>query len=356
MANCSLLYHLIVGCLLSLKGECSNLTCQVTPQDLETVLVTWSGTHHGPVEIVFGPLGVSYYIVHPVVNPLTTSTTLENLLPFTSYQLLVRSTTLSSTILQSDTVYFNTSDFLSPGDPLLGRNYKVQEVFLILFVLVLWVVVLCIFFQRWGKIRSLLPYQPVYSKEMVEKIEKIETEKKIRNSRTSFSFFPIESDNGVKQGIITTSESNFPTCQTSSTICLPYSCTKDMACEQRRKTKSAEHVSCPRIVIDKSVSQQLRSSSQSLPMEGERQPEYLLNIPGGNNQDSQAKHRKSGNCSQPFIPSTISSKSFIPSTISSKSFIPSNISSKTFIPSNISSKTRAISESFLTTLRRSEEN
>ena len=49
-----------------------------------------------------------------------------------------------------------------------------------------------------GKIRSLLPYQPVYSKEMVEKIEKIETEKKIRNSRTSFSFFPIESDNGVK--------------------------------------------------------------------------------------------------------------------------------------------------------------
>ena len=41
-------------------GECSNLTCQVTPQDLETVLVTWSGTHHGPVEIVFGPLGVRW--------------------------------------------------------------------------------------------------------------------------------------------------------------------------------------------------------------------------------------------------------------------------------------------------------
>ena len=33
-----------------------------------------------------------------------------------------------------------------------------------------------------GKIRSLLPYQPVYSKEMVDKIEKIETEKIIRST------------------------------------------------------------------------------------------------------------------------------------------------------------------------------
>ena len=45
-----------------------------------------------------------------------------------------------------------------------------------------------------GKIRSLLPYQPVYSKEMVDKIEKIETEKIIRSTRTSFSFYPVDHD------------------------------------------------------------------------------------------------------------------------------------------------------------------
>ena len=57
-----------------------------------------------------------------------------------------------------------------------------------------------------------------------------------------------------------------------------------------------KHITDNNLCYVQSVSQQLRSSSQSLPMEGERQPEYLLNIPGGNNQDSQAKHRKSGNC------------------------------------------------------------
>ena len=85
---------------------------------------------------------------------------------------------------------------------------------MVFFILVLWGVVLSIFFKRWGrhfhvrinihdfgylgKIRSLLPYQPVYSKEMVEKIEMIETEKKMRSNRTSFSFFPVDSYRNVK--------------------------------------------------------------------------------------------------------------------------------------------------------------
>ena len=45
-----------------------------------------------------------------------------------------------------------------------------------------------------GKIRSLLPYQPVYSKEMVDKMEKIETEKTLRSNRASFSLFPLDCD------------------------------------------------------------------------------------------------------------------------------------------------------------------
>ena len=45
-----------------------------------------------------------------------------------------------------------------------------------------------------GKIRGLLPYQPVYSKEMADRIEKIENEKIdkiVRSNRPSFSFQPL---------------------------------------------------------------------------------------------------------------------------------------------------------------------
>ena len=93
---------------------------------------------------------------------------------------------------------------LGRGTFLGGQDFKNDEVLLVFFILFLWGVVLSIFFQRWGKnflrimdfidfyfsgkIRSLLPYQPVYSKEMAEQIEQIETEKKIGSNRTSFSF------------------------------------------------------------------------------------------------------------------------------------------------------------------------
>ena len=46
-------------------------------------------------------------------------------------------------------------------------------------------------------------------------------------------------------------EMTFSPCQTSSTICLQYYSNLDVACDQMRRTKSAEHVSCPMIVIDK---------------------------------------------------------------------------------------------------------
>ena len=53
-----------------------------------------------------------------------------------------------------------------------------------------------------GKIRSLLPYQPVYSKEMAETIEQRETEKNTRSNHSSFSFYPLDWDSNVKVRII----------------------------------------------------------------------------------------------------------------------------------------------------------
>ena len=173
----------------------------------------------------------SYFIVLPIVNPATESAMLENLLPYTSYQLVIRTTNTSKSFLQTDTIYFSTSGKItllkkniqqyfsvvtafSGGAFLGGQDFKNDEILLVFFILGLWGVVLSIFFQRWGKnfharinihdfghsgkLRSLLPYQPVYSKEMVEKIEMIKTEKKMRSNRTSFSFFPVDCGCNVK--------------------------------------------------------------------------------------------------------------------------------------------------------------
>ena len=52
---------------------------------------------------------LSYYIVQPIPNPAAESAMLENLLPFTSYQLVIRTTNTSETLLQTDTIYFSTS-------------------------------------------------------------------------------------------------------------------------------------------------------------------------------------------------------------------------------------------------------
>ena len=75
-------------------------------------------------------------------------------------------------------------------DPTAQVDVKYEEIFLVFFILFLWAVVLRIFFQRWGKIRGLLPYQPVYSREMVERIDQID--KIVRSNRPSLSFQPLD--------------------------------------------------------------------------------------------------------------------------------------------------------------------
>ena len=165
----------------------ADLACAVTVLDTETVRVSWTGGDPGlldrGLEIVFGPVGVrwdilacslynififSYYVVQPIQNPLTSSVTLENILPFTPYQLVMRTTISSEARLQADTVYFTTSGgdifwisqflldlsaFITDDEAALQRDLQIQESLLILFVLLLWVVVVGLFFQRWGNIR-----------------------------------------------------------------------------------------------------------------------------------------------------------------------------------------------------------
>jgi len=229
-----------------------SLTGQVTVLDQETVAVNWTVHHDQQVlglEIVYSPVRSSYYIVLPITNPATETAMLENLLHFTSYQVVIRTNNNTKFFIQSNTIYFSTSVItsFSRGSLLGGQDFKNDEVLLVFFILFLWGVVLSIFFQRWGKIRSLLPYQPVYSKEMAVKIEQIETEKKIRSNRTSFSFYPVDCDCSVKHEMNSLGK-------TSSTLLLKQPNSLDVDGDQLRKTKSAENICCPQIIIDQTFS------------------------------------------------------------------------------------------------------
>ena len=91
-----------------------SLRVQVNVIKPDTVLVNWTVSQQVVqdqvhLQIVYSPVTVSYYIVHPILNPATEFVYLENLQPFTSYQLVMRTANMSGLYLHTDTVYFSTS-------------------------------------------------------------------------------------------------------------------------------------------------------------------------------------------------------------------------------------------------------
>jgi len=242
------------------------------------VLVNWTlGLGHHQyrqphLEIIYSPVVASYYVVHPIVNPASEFVILENLQPRTNYQLMMRTANKTNFYLQTDIVYFSTSvsstvpaggQFLDPTAT-VTIDLKHEELFLVIFILFLWAVVLRLFFQRWGKIRGLLPYQPVYSKEMADKIEKIENEKieKIaRSNRTSFSFQPVDCFCSYKDGIYPRLD------KTSSTLLIKQPNSLDVDTQDLRKTKSAENIQCcPKIIIDQTYSRPTGNNHRKSPI------------------------------------------------------------------------------------------
>ena len=111
--------------------------------------------------------------------------------------------------------FFGHSDVSTDNFPLhKAPKLDLVEVVLVIFMLLLWSVVIKIFLLRWGrthcnlleifipffleKLSRLLPYQPVYSKEMAEKIEM--EEEKIRLSRECSISSQVGTSNITSQG------------------------------------------------------------------------------------------------------------------------------------------------------------
>jgi len=240
-----------------------HLTAQVITLDSQTAKVSWTLNlveRNQAVEIVYSPTQASYFIVQPVLNPVSQFHILENLIPLTEYQVVVR--TINSTLdidmfKQSSTLYFNTGIVLERNYPVQqGTALNLVEVVLVILMLLLWVVVIRIFLQRWDKLSRLLPYQPVYSKEMAEKIEM--EEEKLR-SGNSFDICPSEYNVGGKHpllGCISQSSwyplESLDRAKTNSTFLLKQPNSIEVDRSELRKTQSAENVfTAPTIVIDK---------------------------------------------------------------------------------------------------------
>lgn len=64
------------------------------------------------------------------------------------------------------TVPSNSEDLPSSKNPQQNIQVRGVEVGIVLLVLVVWIAAIALFFNRWGKIRMLLPYQPDYKEQL----------------------------------------------------------------------------------------------------------------------------------------------------------------------------------------------
>ncbi|XP_050717261.1 uncharacterized protein LOC126998994 isoform X2 [Eriocheir sinensis] len=157
-----------------------------------SVLVTWTRPSIQPLkyEITYKPTNAKYRVVAEVKAPLK-SVTLERLLPLTQYQVFVTTVINNTTVWTSPIVTFRTSieDPNAPGngtvrifstptiledvglddvgssvsDRKIGHvRVRAEEVGIVLLVLAVWMFAIALFFNRWGKIRMLEPYQEPY--------------------------------------------------------------------------------------------------------------------------------------------------------------------------------------------------
>ncbi|KAG8224339.1 hypothetical protein J437_LFUL004295, partial [Ladona fulva] len=160
----------------SVPGSPENVT--VVFLNATSVKVTWDATH-GQAEkydVVYKPTDASYRVV-AVVAGNTGAVTLEGLQADRQYQVSVAAVRAGKKF-RSRPVVFRTLD---PGNHLhtstasigpmvaaTGGTFQVRgiEVCIVLLVLAVWAGAIALFFNRWGKIRMLLPYQPDYKEQM----------------------------------------------------------------------------------------------------------------------------------------------------------------------------------------------
>ncbi|KAL6432536.1 hypothetical protein ACFW04_006836 [Cataglyphis niger] len=174
-----------VGSVTGIPGVPENITVMFL--NPTSVRVSWSTSQVEQVEkydVTYKPTDASYRVV-AVVAGNSEAVTLSNLRADTQYQLVVTAVRAGKKF-RSRPIVFRTlepprtspqQDAAVTGGPLPPPPPSSQqpqpyiqirgvEVGIVVLVLIVWAGAIALFFNRWGKIRMLLPYQPDYKEQL----------------------------------------------------------------------------------------------------------------------------------------------------------------------------------------------
>ncbi|KAG8197403.1 hypothetical protein JTE90_013522, partial [Oedothorax gibbosus] len=164
------------------RGESWNVSVVLVQWRPPAVRVQW---HFHPYnysvarfELTYRPLNARYRVIHDVPGEQR-SLTLDRLQPATEYQLYLvafaatspRPANISAKVLFVSPDVATQNESLSQegpssqggnGEEAPHFNVREEEVVIVVLVLAVWVFVIVLFFNKWGKIRMLEPYQPQY--------------------------------------------------------------------------------------------------------------------------------------------------------------------------------------------------
>lgn len=158
-------------------GQNINVTLVMLSRKSAKLIWTPAGAFLGrDFEIVFTPEDSNYKVVISLSDPVENFVHLQDLRPYTHYHLIVRSRNAITGEAQLHvTLNFSTS-VMSPNEivippPLEFSRVQADEVFIVILVLIVWAGAVYVFFNQWGKIRGIIPYQPAFRKYDVDQVD-----------------------------------------------------------------------------------------------------------------------------------------------------------------------------------------
>ncbi|CAG2171750.1 unnamed protein product, partial [Oppiella nova] len=150
-------------------------------------------------QIVYNPVKSRFRIIQEV-SPRVLNLTLDRLAPGSEYQLHLNSVTESGDSNSSRIVHFVAPDndsrrfsriglnhpiHTDPNEAPEGFRVKEDEVIIVVIVLAAWVGCILLFFNKWGKIRMLEPYQPAYRETFSNSVHSLHPKTSRMNTCTS---------------------------------------------------------------------------------------------------------------------------------------------------------------------------
>ncbi|XP_059084627.1 uncharacterized protein LOC131881701 isoform X2 [Tigriopus californicus] len=158
-------------------GQSINVTLVMLSRKSAKLIWSPEGAFFGrDFEIVFTPEDSNYKVVISLSDPVENFVHLHDLRPYTHYHLIVRSRNAITGAAQLHVSLNFSTSVMSPNEivippPLEFSRVQADEVFIVILVLIVWAGAVYVFFNQWGKIRGIIPYQPAFRKYDVDQVD-----------------------------------------------------------------------------------------------------------------------------------------------------------------------------------------